>query len=92
MPTTKSATKMMGVNERRRQRNRSVKSATHTLVSKAVKLVQGAQPDEAKGAVIQAMGALDKAAQKRVIHRNNAARRKSRLMKKLNEALASKEG
>ena len=43
--------------------------------------------DEARGVVHQAFRALDRAAQKKVIHRNNAARRKSRLIKELNQAL-----
>jgi small subunit ribosomal protein S20 len=44
--------------------------------------------------VVDAVSALDKAAEKRIIHANNAARRKSRLMKKLNQAqaLSSTEG
>ena len=43
----------------------------------------------AKEAVVVAISSLDKAAEKGIIHPNNAARRKSRLMKKLNEAQVS---
>jgi len=42
--------------------------------------------EEARSSVSEAIRALDKAAEKGIIHRNNAARRKSRLMRKLNEA------
>ena len=87
MPNTRSAKKMVRVAERRRLRNRSVKSAVRTYVRKAERAVAGGS-DAAPTAVVAAIRALDKAATKGVIHRNNAARRKSRLMKKLNQATA----
>jgi small subunit ribosomal protein S20 len=49
-------------------------------------LVDTDESDEAKSAVAEAIVALDKAAQKGVIHANNAARRKSRVMKLLNRS------
>jgi small subunit ribosomal protein S20 len=58
------------------------------MVSKAEELVFSGKLSEAQSAVTTAVSSLDKAAQKGVIHPNNAARRKSRLMKKLNKALA----
>jgi|TARA_Y100000310_G_scaffold60212_2_gene55565 small subunit ribosomal protein S20 len=62
------------------------------MVSKAEELVFSGKLDEAQGVVGTAIRSLDKAAQKGVIHPNNAARRKSRLVKKLNKALtASKD-
>jgi small subunit ribosomal protein S20 len=61
-------------------------SATKTCVAKAEKLIAANKLGDAQKAVTQAISALDKAAQKRVIHPRNAARRKSRLMKKLNSA------
>ena len=88
MPNTKSAIKMMRVAERRRVRNKSVRSAVKTYVRKAEGAIAGAA-EETPDAVRAAIRALDKAATKGVIHRNNAARRKSRLMKKLNQATAS---
>ncbi len=80
MPAKKTAR----VQERRRLVNRRVRSSTRTAVKKAVGLLQSGD-DEAQAAVMRAVSSLDKAAQKGVIHRNNAARRKSRLMKRLNE-------
>ena len=58
------------------------------MVSKAEELVFSGKLNEAQSAVTTAVSSLDKAAQKGVIHPNNAARRKSRLMKKLNQAQA----
>lgn len=84
MANTKSALKMIRVAQRKRARNRPVRSAVKTFISRAEKII-GRQDQAAAGAaVIQAISALDKAAEKGIIHPNNAARRKSRLMKKLN--------
>ncbi len=87
MPNTKSAKKQMRVTRRRQQRNKPVRSQAKTMVSKAEELVFSGKLDEAQGIVGTAIRSLDKAAQKGVIHPNNAARRKSRLVKKLNKAL-----
>ncbi len=89
MPVTKSAQKQARVAERRRMRNKSVLSQCKTSITKAEKLIFSGELDSAQAAVVAAMSSLDKAAEKGIIHPNNAARRKSRLMKKLNEARAS---
>lgn len=73
----------------RQERNKSVRSFTKTCVTKAEGLIATKETDAAGDAVTQAVSALDKAAKKGVIHPNNAARRKSRLMKKLNQAAKS---
>lgn len=76
-------------------RNKSVRSLTKTLIDKAETLISSGQLEPAREAVVAANSALDDAAEKGVIHTNNAARRKARLMKKLNEAQAAalvKEG
>jgi small subunit ribosomal protein S20 len=75
--------------DRRRLRNRSVRSATKTQIREVLPLIEGRHPEEAEPAVHKAVAALDKAAQKGVIHANNAARRKSRLMTKYNAAVAA---
>jgi len=88
LPNTKSAIKMMRVAERRRVRNKAVRSSVRTYVKKAEQAIgQGAEVTAE--AVKAAVRALDKAATKGVIHRNNAARRKSRLMRKASRAAAS---
>ena len=88
MPQTKSAQKQVRVSEKRRARNKSVRSQTKTNITKAERLIFSGELETAQGAVVTAVSSLDKAAEKGIIHPNNAARRKSRLMKKLNEAQA----
>ena len=89
MAHTKSAKKMIHVIGEQRSHNRAIKSAVKTYTDKAEELISGKDPEPAKEAVQKASVALDKAAQKGVIHPNNAARHKSRLMKKLNVAFPS---
>lgn len=88
MANTKSAIKDIKVSAKRHARNQAVRSATRTYVKKArVSIAQN--PAESAEALRQAVSALDRAAKKGVIHRNNAARRKSRLMKRYNAAVAA---
>lgn len=89
MPVTKSAQKQVRVSERKRLRNKSILSECKTAVTKAEKLIFSGELEAAQKAVVAAVTSLDKAAEKGIIHPNNAARRKSRLVKKLNEAQAS---
>ena len=88
MPNTDSAKKRVRVTQKKRLRNLAVRSQTKTMVSKAEELVFAGKLKKAKEVVTGAISSLDRAAQKGVIHPNNAARRKSRLMKKLNKASA----
>lgn len=88
MPNIKSAAKRVRQNARRRERNRTYRSAARTAVKKARVLIEAGDPG-AREAVHKAIVTLDKAAQKGAIHANNAARRKSRLMKRLNKATAT---
>jgi len=85
LPHTKSAQRQVRVSERRRLRNKSIRSLCKTNITKAETLIFLGELESAKQAVVAAISSLDKAAEKGVIHPNNAARRKSRLMKKLNE-------
>ena len=73
----------------RRSRNRSGNRALKTYIAKAEALILAKEVEPARDAVKQATIVLDKAAQKGVIHSNNAARRKSRLMKRFNAAFPS---
>lgn len=84
MANTKSAIKQMRQNEKRRARNRMVRSRMRTFARKASGVITAGSKDDAAEAVRLAISEIDKAAQKGIIHRNNAARRKSRLMKHLN--------
>jgi len=68
-------------NERRRLRNKSVRSEMRTRTKKAVNAVEGGTEDAAE-AVRAAVRRIDKAAAQGVIHKNQAANRKSRLMRR----------
>ena len=82
MANIKSQIKRNRQNENRRLRNRNVRGSARSAVSQARAAVEENTPGT-KEAVLKAISALDKAAEKGVIHRNNAARRKGRLMKHL---------
>ena len=84
MSGNKSAEKQARGSEKRRLRNKSVRSLVKTEITKTQKLIQAGDLEPAKEATVAAVSALDRAAQKGVIHPNSAARRKSRLSKKLN--------
>ena len=88
MPTTKSAEKSIRTSEKRRMRNRSVRSEVKTNITRAEKLIFAGEVEASQSAVTAAISSLDSAAEKGILHPNNAARRKSRLMKKLNHAIA----
>jgi small subunit ribosomal protein S20 len=85
MANTKSAIKRIGTSAKRYERNRAVRSATRTYVKKAKSAISTSATDSQEQ-IAAAIRALDRAAQKGVIHRNNAARRKSRLMKMLHKS------
>jgi small subunit ribosomal protein S20 len=89
LPTTKTAEKEMRVADRRKARNKSIVSHTKTKVTKAEHSIASGNLDAAKADVLKAISGLDKEAEKGKSHSNNAARRKSRLMKKLNSAIAA---
>ena len=82
MANIKSAIKRIRSSERKRVANRIVLTSTRTHIKKARAAMKGGAADTAS--LLIAMKALDKAAAKGVIHRNNASRRKSRLMKQYN--------
>ena len=79
MATTKSAMKRIRQNERRRLRNRTVRSRVRTLI-KTARAVDG---PAGSAAILGAIRALDKAVSKGVLHRNTAARKKSALARRL---------
>ncbi len=83
MANTRSAIKRIRQNEKRRQRNRAVRSSIRTAVKNAGAALVG-KTAESKTAVLEAIRALDRAVSQGIIHRNTAARRKSSLARKLN--------
>lgn len=83
---TPSALKRVRQSLRRRAVNRRTRSETKTLVQHAADIALGRGEGDGPEAVAAAISALDKAAEKGILHPNNAARRKSRLMTKVNAA------
>ena len=88
MANIKSQIKRNRQNEKRRVRNRTFRGAARTAVSTARAAFAEGNP-ETKAAVLKAISMLDKAAEKGVIHKNNASRRKGRLMKRLAAFIAN---
>lgn len=85
MANIKSQIKRNKQNETRRLRNRYFLGKARKATREAVVTIErGDDQAGSREAVLRAVRELDKAAQKGVIHKNNAARRKSRLMKRLN--------
>lgn len=82
MPSEKTARS----SARKRQQNTSLRNKAKTYIKKGRDLIASDDLESAEKAVEDAVVALDKAAQKGAIHRNNAARRKSRIMRTLNGA------
>jgi len=83
---TPQALKRVRQSLRRRAVNRRTRSEAKTLVQQAGSIALGRAEGDGAAAVVAAISALDKAAEKGIIHPNNAARRKSRLMAKANAA------
>lgn len=81
MANTKSAEKRLRQNERRRQRNRHFRSRMRTAVKRVRSAVESGDAEQAKELLPETLRVIDETAQKGVIHRNAAARHKSRLSK-----------
>ena len=86
MANIKSAAKRARQNLKRQESNRFYRTSARSYIKKARAQIAADELDEAEETVRIAVKALDKAARKGVIKKNNAARRKSRLMKALNKA------
>ena len=84
LANNKSSRKRILINETKRLRNRPYISAARTYLKKAELAIRAGERDTAAETVGEALSMLDRVASKGIIHRNNAARRKSRLMKKYN--------
>jgi len=85
MPNIKSAKKRMELSRKARERNRARRSELRTIVKK---VRASATAEEAQKQIRQATALLDRAASKRLIHPNRAARLKSQLARRLNELSA----
>jgi len=84
MPNIKSAIKRVKIETKRRENNHAIKSKVRTFVVKARKAIDTAPGEETTVEAIRAaISQLDRAVTKGVLHRNNASRRKSRLVHRL---------
>lgn len=79
MANIKSAKKRVLVSRDRNARNKSIKSAVKTAIKKVEAAVAANDQEAAKAALLEATSTIDKAAKKGVYHKNNAARKVSRL-------------
>ena len=84
MANIKSQKKRILTNEKARLRNNAVKSELKTAIRAVANAVESADKDAAATALVAASRKLDKAVSKGVIHKNNAANRKSAISKKVN--------
>jgi small subunit ribosomal protein S20 len=83
MPHTKSAKKALRQDAKRRDRNRAVKKALKTQIKKFAAALTEGTPEQKQAEFIACVKKLDKAAARRIIHPNAAARKKSQLAKRL---------
>lgn len=85
MPNIKSSIRSVKTDAERRARNLPVKSAIKTATRKVSEGAQAGNQEEAKALLTKASSLIDKAASKGVLHKNTAARKKSRLAKRVNK-------
>ena len=88
MANIKSAEKRARQNAGRYERDRILRNSARTAIKKARAAIDSGDSAAAQEAVLKAAHTLDRAAAKGVIHQNNAARRKSRIMKAYNRQFA----
>jgi small subunit ribosomal protein S20 len=81
MPIKKAAKKYMRVTERKTEKNRKIKGQFRSAIKATQTALAKGDAEKAKESLKKAIVAIDKAAQKKVLHKNNAARKKSRLNK-----------
>ncbi len=84
MPVKKAAIKALRQTKKRTERNKSIKLAIKKGAKVSVKSLATGNREQAWNDIYKTLKALDKASQKGIIHKNTAARKKSRLMKKFN--------
>lgn len=84
MPVLKASKKSMRQDVKRKARNYPLRNEVKTLVKKELKLIEEGKLDEAKKLLPYVYKVIDTACKKYIIHRNNAARKKSRIARALN--------
>jgi small subunit ribosomal protein S20 len=89
MPNIKSVVKDVVKSRKNHERNIAAKSAVKTFVKKAKSAIEGGDAAVIRAAVSESVSVIDKTAERGIIHKNAAARRKSRIMKRANKALSA---
>ncbi|SFQ99701.1 30S ribosomal protein S20 [Desulfoscipio geothermicus] len=89
MPNIKSAAKRVRITKKRTERNRRIKSTVRTAIRRFQEAMAGENREEAQMKLRRALVTIDKAVTKGVLHKNTAARKKSRLTKFFNKNMAS---
>ncbi|GBF35136.1 SSU ribosomal protein S20p [Desulfocucumis palustris] len=88
MPNIKSAAKRVDIIRRRTIRNARLKSALRTTIRRFEEAMTAANQEDAKSRLKRALVAIDKAVTKGILHKNTAARKKSRLTRRFNKTMA----
>ena len=83
MPNIKSAKKRVLVTEKKTMENKAIKSALKTQIKKFLTAVNAGNKEEAAKLYPETVSAIDSAASKGILHKNNAANKKAKLAKKL---------
>ncbi len=85
MANIKSAKKRILVTQTKTDRNKAIKSATKTSIKKVIAAIESGDKAAASAALVAATSEIDSAAKKGIYHKNNAARKVSRLAKAVNQ-------
>ena len=88
MPNSSSAIKRLKQSKKRRMRNRIAKKVIKTVAKRAMVNLDAKEFDKAEADVRSSLSKIDKAGARRVLHPNTAARRKSKLQREYNAAVA----
>jgi small subunit ribosomal protein S20 len=88
MANTRSAKKRIRQSEKRRLRNRAVRTRVRTETKKVLRAVAAGDRETAAQAYVQAQSVIDRAVKRGVLHWRTAARRKSRLARRVNQLAA----
>lgn len=91
MGSQASAARSHRSSEAKRERNKPIQTSVRTHLNRLNRLLSTGKVDEAKVYLPKVINLLDTAAQKGIIHMNNAARRKSRITRRLNEAVKNNQ-
>ncbi len=89
MPNIKSAKKRVEVINKKTEQNKIIRSEVRTEIKKILVLIKENKLEEAQAALPHVFAVIDSACSKNILHANNAANKKSKISKKLSDALAN---